>query len=120
MIVITRDDIKPGYQVAQSGHAISQFFLDYPELARKWNNNYLISLSVPSEQKLVNLLEKLQKRKVPVSYFTEPDIGNELTSICFLETEETRKYTTHLPLSLKYFDNNYKNSENEVDYRKAV
>ena len=115
LIVITRNDIKPGYQIAQSGHAISQFFLDHPELASKWNNNYLISLSVPSEQKLIHLLDKLQKQNVPVSYFTEPDIGNELTSICFLETEETKKYTTHLPLSLKYFDNHFKNLQNEVD-----
>lgn len=106
LIVITRDDINPGYQIAQSGHGIAQFYLDQPELARKWNNNYLISLSVPSEQKLTHLLEKLQKRNVPVSYFTEPDIGNELTSICFLETEETKKYTSHLPLSLKHIDKN--------------
>lgn len=101
MIVITRDDIKPGSQIAQSGHAIAQFFIEHPHLAHKWNNNYLISLSVPSEQKLVHLLEKLQKRNVSVSYFIEPDFGNELTSICFLETEDTKKYTAHLPLSLK-------------------
>jgi len=101
LIVITRDDIKPGHQIAQSGHAISQFILDHFDLSRKWNNSYLISLSIPNEEKLSKLLFKLQDTGVPVSYFIEPDIGNELTSICFIETEETKKLTSHLPLSLK-------------------
>lgn len=101
LIVVTRGDINPGYQIAQSGHAISQFFLDHPDQSRKWDNNYLISLSIPNEEKLSKLLMRLQDKSIPLSYFTEPDIGNELTSICFIETDETRKLTSHLPLSLK-------------------
>lgn len=101
LIVVTRGDIEPGYQMAQSGHAISQFFLDHYDLARRWNNNFLISLSVPNEEKLSKLLSKLQDKDISVSYFTEPDIGNQLTSISFLETDVTRKLTSHLPLSLK-------------------
>lgn len=38
---------------------------------------------------------------IPMSYFTEPDIGDELTSICFIETDKTKKLTSHLPLSLR-------------------
>lgn len=101
LIVITRNDIPPGHQIAQSGHAISQFFLDHPELSKKWNNNYLISLSVPNEEKLTRVLLKLQENGINVSYFIEPDINDQLTSICFIETNETKKYTSHLPLSLK-------------------
>lgn len=104
LITVTRADIHPGYQIAQSGHAISQFFLDHPELSKKWNNNYLISLSVDSQEKLQKLLLKLHEKDVPLSFFTEPDIGNELTSICFIETEETRRLTSHLPLALKNFN----------------
>lgn len=100
LIVITREDLKPGYQIAQSGHAISQFLLDHPELGKQWNNNYLISLAVSSEQKLENLLRKLLHIEHRVAYFTEPDINNELTSICFLETDKTKHMTAHLPLSL--------------------
>jgi hypothetical protein len=102
-VVVTRKDLKPGYQIAQSGHAISQFILEHPELSKRWNNSYLISLSIDSEEKLQKLLFKLQDSGIPVSYFIEPDIGNQLTSICFLETEETIRLTSSLPLSLKEY-----------------
>lgn len=101
MIVVTRKDIKPGLQMSQSGHAISQFILEHTELSKQWNNNFLISLSIDSEEKLQQLLFKIQNSKTAVSYFIEPDIGNQLTSICFLETWETKKLTSSLPLSLK-------------------
>lgn len=100
LIVVTREDLKPGYQIAQSGHAISQFLLDHPDLGKQWNNNYLISLAVSSEEKLENLLRKLNRIGHRVSYFTEPDINDQLTSICFLETDKTKHLTAHLPLSL--------------------
>ena len=86
--------------MSQMGHSISQFILDYYELSKQWNNNYLISLSVESEFKLQKLLTKLVDIGIPLSYFTEPDIGDELTSICFLETDQTIKLTSHIPLSL--------------------
>ena len=44
---------------------------------------------------------KLQDKGIPVSYFTEPDINDQLTSICFIESDETIKLTSNLPLSLK-------------------
>lgn len=86
--------------MAQMGHSISQFHLEYPELAKQWNNNYLISLSIDSEDKLQKLLTKLIHKDIPVSYFTEPDLGDELTSICFIETPETGNLTSSLPTSL--------------------
>ena len=99
LFVITRGDITSGLQIAQAGHSISQFHLDHPDLAKTWNNNYLISLST-SMQGLETILNKLCENEIPVSYFTEPDIGDELTSICFLGTKETNKITSSLPLSL--------------------
>ena len=97
---MTRQDLSPGRQIAQSGHAISQFHLEHPEKSKRWNNSYLISLSIGTEKKLQTLLTKLNDVGVSVSYFTEPDIGDELTSICFLENPETVRLTSHLPLSL--------------------
>lgn len=101
LIVITRGDLNPGLIVAQSGHAISQFHLDYPDLAKAWNNNYLISLSINSKEKLESLLTKLLDMGIFVSYFCEPDISNELTSVCFLECNKTKKLTSSLRLSLE-------------------
>lgn len=107
MIVVTRRDLNPGYQIAQSGHAISQFILENPDLSKRWNNNFLISLSIDSKEKLQKLLYRIEELGIPVSYFIEPDIGNQLTSICFLETEETRKLTSSLPLSLKEYNKQF-------------
>ena len=104
LIVVTRGDLTPGLQLAQSGHAISQFFLEQRELAEKWNNQYLISLSVPSKEKLETLLLKLMKKNISVSYFTEPDLDDELTSISFIETLETKGLTSSLPLTLSEFN----------------
>lgn len=100
MIVITRCDLSYGLQMSQMGHSVAQFMIDHHDLAKQWNNNYLISLAVSSEQKLEDLLRKLIHIGHRVSYFMEPDINNELTSICFIETEHTKKLTSHLPLSL--------------------
>lgn len=87
--------------MAQSGHAISQFFIDHSEIANQWNNNYLISLSIENEYNLKILLKKLKHLNVMVSSFHEPDINDELTSIAFIGTDETQKLTSSLPLSLK-------------------
>lgn len=76
---------------------------------KEWNNSYLISLSIQSEEKLAQFIGKLQEKEIPFSYFLEPDIGNELTSICFLETPETRRLTSSLPLSLKQYDKEVEN-----------
>ncbi len=101
LYVVTRGDLNPGYQIAQSGHAISQFFLDHTEKARQWNNNYLISLSIDNEEKLTNLLNKLKDNGISVSYFQEPDIDYQLTSIAFEATDKSSKLVSSLPLSLK-------------------
>lgn len=101
LYVVTRKDLNPGSQIAQSGHAIAQFLLDYPEKSKKWNNNYLICLSTENEQTLNHLIEKLGKFDIPLSTFTEPDLNNQLTSIAFQHNEDSRKYTTSLSLALK-------------------
>lgn len=82
-------------------NAISQYSLEHENKFKQWNNNYIISLSIENEQKLGNLLLNLEKKGVQVSSFYEPDLNNELTSICFLENDITRKLTSSLPLSFK-------------------
>ena len=93
--------MKPGAQIAQSGHAIAQYCLEHPEHLKKWNNNYLICLSTDNQQSLEKLFEKLMTYDIPMSRFTEPDLDNQLTSIAFQHNSESRKYTTSLPLAFK-------------------
>ena len=93
--------MKPGAQIAQSGHAIAQYCLEHPEHLKKWNNNYLICLSTENQTSLEKLFEKLTTYDIPISRFTEPDLGNELTAIAFHTNNLSRKHTTSLSLALK-------------------
>jgi hypothetical protein len=78
--------------------------LEHPTQFQLWNNNYIISLS-STKEKLEKILITLFDMKVKVSYFTEPDLNNELTSICFLETSETKKITKSLKLLMNHESN---------------
>lgn len=57
---------------------------------------------------------------ISVTDFTEPDIDNQLTSISFLSTPETKKITSNLPLALKGLNNNqinkHNNKKEEISY----
>lgn len=86
-----------GHQLAQSCHGVSQFMLEQPEKAKDWNNGYLIVLST---DRIHELVDKLLDMEIEVSLFREPDMNDELTSLCFLETSETVKLTRKLPLAL--------------------
>lgn len=48
---------------------------------------------------------KLRTKGFVVTEFLEPDIDNELTSICIYGTKEVRKKLSYLPLTLKKFNN---------------
>lgn len=101
LYTVTRQDIAPGYQLAQSGHSIAQFFIDHPDLAKEWDNNYLISLSTHDEKSLIKLLEKLISIGVKVSAFQEPDLNNQITAISFRGCKNSSRLVSSLPLALK-------------------
>ena len=103
LVVITREDISPGYQVVQSTHSIADFIFEHPVQASEWKkqSNSIITLSVKTLNDLENLSKKLIKKGYYVTEFLEPDIGDELTSICAYGTSEVRRQLSHLPLTLK-------------------
>jgi hypothetical protein len=88
--------------IAQTGHAIAEFAYTFPNQFLDWKreSNYLISLSVDNEEKLQRLFYKLQDNGADVVAFTEPDIQDQLTSICYYGTPEMRKITQNLDLAL--------------------
>ena len=65
------------------------------------NSNYLIVLEIDNEEKLQRLFYKLQDNGANVVAFTEPDIQDQLTSICYYGTPELRKLTEKLDLALE-------------------
>ncbi len=101
LVVITRSDIAPGYQVVQSTHSIADFAHEHPETFANWKaeSNSIICLSTQSEETLLKLYEKY-KRITPVTLFYEPDV-NAYTSLCLYGTPKVRKSLSHLSLSLK-------------------
>lgn len=85
----------------QSLHSIADFAYEHPEAFKEWkeSSNSVICLSVPSEEKLLDLYSKLSGQ-TPTTKFFEPDI-NQWTSICLYGSPEIRKKLSHLPLALK-------------------
>jgi hypothetical protein len=94
--------LSAGQQLVQSGHAIAEFVQQFPDKFAEWKqqSNYLISLSVDNEERLQRLFYKLQDNGADVVAFTEPDIDNQLTAICYYGTPEMRKITQNLDLAL--------------------
>lgn len=81
MYVITRDDLGTVYKMVQGAHALAQFMLEHGQVAKEWNNQTIVFLSVDDEQKLTKLASKLDRSFQKFSYFREPDIGNQLTAL---------------------------------------
>ena len=104
-MIITRQDITPGYQCVQSTHSIADFAYEFPDEFRKWKNdsNSIVCLSATSEEHLLKLYEKYSKLTPTVKFF-EPDI-DQYTSICLYGTPEIRKKLSSLPLALKKLQN---------------
>lgn len=105
LIVITRNDIHPGYQVVQGCHSVADFSEIHKEHFKNWksNSNSIICLSIPDETELLKLYDKF-KEVTPSIKFFEPDIDS-YTSICLYGTEKIRKSLSNLPLSLKEYKN---------------
>lgn len=103
LVTVTREDFpKKGYIVPQTTHSVTKFAHEFPEKFKDWyeNSQYVVCLSVPNENHLKKLYEKLKWRDADVVAFTEPDIGNQLTAICYYGTPELRKITNKLKLAL--------------------
>jgi hypothetical protein len=63
-------------------------------------SKYLISLSIDDEESLNHLYNKLLNHGANVVAFREPDMQDQLTSICYYGTPLMRKITNKLKLSL--------------------
>ena len=102
LVTVTRKDLDAGYQLAQTIHSGQRFAYHHPELHREWieKSEYVVSLSVDNEEKLERLYYKLQDYGATVVAFREPDIDNQLTSICYYGTPEIIKITSNLKLAL--------------------
>ena len=96
MYVAVRKDLSTIYKMVQGSHGLAQFALEHTQLFNKWNNQTIVFIDVKNIDGLINLANKLDSKKIKFSVFKEPDIGNELTSVVFLDeggaTEIVKKY----------------------------
>ena len=92
-----------GHQLVQTAHSVAEFAHKFPNQFKDWfeKSQYMVSLSTDNEDKLKRLYLKLRDNGANVVGFTEPDIGDQLTAICYYGTPEMRKYTDKLDLALK-------------------
>lgn len=99
MVVITRADLSQGYQAQQSTHSIADFAYEFPDSFKEWKNssNSIICLQVKSEDELSKLYNKLSTLTDVVKFY-EPDLNDELTSICLYADKDVRKKLSSLPL----------------------
>lgn len=101
LYVVTRSDLKPGAQLAQSCHAVASFAVAHPEAHRAWATGEanVVCLSAGDELELERLLEQAARAALPSAAFREPDLGGELTAIA-LAGDAARLVST-LPLALR-------------------
>jgi peptidyl-tRNA hydrolase len=103
MYVVTRSDMSPGFQACQATHAAFQFAVRHPELTSEWSNvsNYLVVLSVPDEDALLDLLDQVCDLGLIYEAFVEPDLNNEHTAVAIYPSEATSRLLANLPLALR-------------------
>jgi peptidyl-tRNA hydrolase len=103
LVVVVREDLLPGQQAVQAGHAAIDFQHRLPEISKKWwtHSNYLVYLAVKNEHQLQLLLNKAESKAITHTAFREPDLNNSLTAIALEPCDETRRLVSNLPLALK-------------------
>ena len=103
LTTIVREDLQPGYKLAQSVHAAADFAVKFEHEFKQWQmgSNYLCCLEA-SELKMRILIEKLQSLGIKYLVFYEPDIGNQMTSIAVeaISREQHKQLFKNLKLAL--------------------
>lgn len=102
-MVITRQDLTPGQQLAQTNHASLTFAVKFPELAKTWHDvsNYIVILAAKDHAELKHYAQRFEKAELNFIQFREPDLNNEITAICVEPSDETQRITSNLPLALR-------------------
>lgn len=74
-----REDLASIARLVQSCHAVMESTRYYPPPEGCIPN--LVVLSIPNEQKLLSVKDKLEKLGIRSEIFMEPDIGNQYTAL---------------------------------------
>lgn len=90
-------------QVAQSNHAMAHFFYDHPSVARDWlvRSNYLVVVSVPDEDALLDLVSAVHSKGLLRSAVREPDLEDQATAVAIQPGTDAQRLCSRFPLTLR-------------------
>lgn len=102
MYVLVRQDLTPGYQIAQSIHAKDQFTHDFPEEENEWyfESNTIVVLGVKNECSLKAFAYMAESNGLRHSMFFEPDV-NEYTALAIEPGDKTAELVAPLRTACK-------------------
>lgn len=105
LYVVVRQDIDPGYQIAQSLHAFREFVHYFPEIEKNWyqTSNTIIIKGIANERELLHLGQKAIRQNIKFATFREPDLGDQLTAVAFEPGDLTAAFLAELPLACSEF-----------------
>lgn len=92
LYILTDKELDPIYAAVQGGHAVAEWVFENYQLNKegygewKWNNDYLIYLSVDIKEWFDKLI-KFDPAKYQWTWFTEPDLDNKMTAIAVYEKD---------------------------------
>jgi peptidyl-tRNA hydrolase len=100
LCVIVREDLSPGYKVAQAVHGGHAFADAHPADYRVWRgkSNTVTILGARDEAHLDEMRDKAEMYNIPYATFREPDLGDATTVLVLGPHPATRKITGRLPL----------------------
>ena len=89
MYILIRDDLPKNKQAVQGGHALAQFALDWPESFNKWNNHTIVYMKVGYDELRDLEFSLVEDYGLACSEFYEPDLGDQLTALAVLNSNES-------------------------------
>lgn len=103
LYIVVRQDLAPGYQIAQSLHAFREYIEHHPECERNWykNSNTIAILGCEDEEDLISLMGLAEGRGIKLAPFYEPDLEDALTACAFEPGQKTTQFLSHLRSALK-------------------
>ena len=81
-----RKDLDYSSPAVQAGHVVAEFCLN--NNGNEWNNHTLIYLGVKDLFELNRWRNKLERKDIEYTVFSEPDMGYETTAIATLVNDE--------------------------------
>lgn len=102
LYIVTRRDLAPGMQVAQSVHAAFEFAKIHPLVTEAWmeQSNNICVLAVDDETQLAALYIAAKFLHLDCVEFREPDLDDEMTAIAIEPNDVSQRLVRDLDLAL--------------------